>query len=306
MDKEQMKFLLESPLTSREKIIVMAVAEGFTLDLTDGELSSILGVGYRQILIDVGNLVKFGLVVYKRWAKRWTISLTKDFIERLEHLRKDVSNPNNSVQDSDSEQECKGEQACEDVHGARNEGEDNLPLLPPLKLNIDTNRYRSIDIEPNTGDKSNRGVGEEGEEPYVVQTTTPSSPGVDSPSPPGSAPPPSPKKLPKALVKLKAPPVFEQFWEEYPRKVAKREALAVWIKLDVGPELFIDIMEGLKAYKEKEWKGREPDKIPHARTWLNQRRWEDELDDFRSTPSANQFSGWGIKPKQLPPDDIKW
>lgn len=299
MNREQMKFLLNSPLTSREKIIVMAVAEGFTLDLTDGELSSILGVGYRQMLIDVGNLVRFGLVVYKRWAKRWTINLTEDFTKKLEHLCKDV-------RDSDNEQECKGERTCEDVQKEHSSDAKSLPLLPPLKLNIDTNRYRSIDIETNKGDKSNRGVGEEREEPKVVQTTTPSSPGVDSPPPPSSAPPPSPKRPPKALAKMKAPLVFEQFWEEYPRKVAKREALAVWIKLDVGPELFIDIMEGLKAYKEKEWKGREIDKIPHARTWLNQRRWEDELDDFRSTPSANQFAGWGIKPKQLPPDDIGW
>lgn len=299
MNREQMKFLLNSPLTSREKLLIMAVAEGFTLDPSDDELKSILGVGYRQILIDVGNLVRFGLITYKRWNKRWTINLTRDFEQRLCNLQQTRKDMNNDSQ------EC-SEAGCKDMNETRN-FKEHLPLLPPLKLNIDTNRYRSIDIETHKGDKSNRGVGEEREEPEDVQTTTPSSPGVDSPPPPSSAPPPSPKK--DDFDEYCVEGGFQRFWAAYPRKTQKVVARKRWSKVCSSYKDFVTIMDGLDRAREY-WAVHHTkfEHIPHPATWLNQERWNDnyELDDFRSTPSANQFSGWGIKPKQLPPDDIGW
>lgn len=71
--------------------------------------------------------------------------------------------------------------------------------------------------------------------------------------------------------------MFESFWKLYPRKVAKRAALAAFNRLNkVEQSQAVDAIEQHLSY----WKlkGTESDFIPHASTWLNQGRWEDELD----------------------------
>lgn len=68
------------------------------------------------------------------------------------------------------------------------------------------------------------------------------------------------------------------FWPEYPRKTAKEAARKAWRALKLGDrdqERLDSIMLGLRRDVAQEWKGREPDKIPHASTWLNQKRWQD-------------------------------
>jgi len=72
---------------------------------------------------------------------------------------------------------------------------------------------------------------------------------------------------------------FDKFWKEYPRKQAKSAARTAWKK--ILPHEVNDIMASLTTQKAlKQWKEREY--IPHAGTWLNQRRWEDEFikEDF--------------------------
>ena len=73
---------------------------------------------------------------------------------------------------------------------------------------------------------------------------------------------------------------FEQWWQLYPRKVGKqaaRKAFAKALKLASLPT----IGRGLEA-AVAEWRTRETpmDKIPHATTWLNEGRWEDEHPDL--------------------------
>lgn len=71
--------------------------------------------------------------------------------------------------------------------------------------------------------------------------------------------------------------MFEQFWKQYPRKVAKRAALAAFNRLTREEQIqAVEAIEQHLAY----WKlkATETDFIPHASTWLNQGRFEDELD----------------------------
>ena len=71
--------------------------------------------------------------------------------------------------------------------------------------------------------------------------------------------------------------MFEQFWKHYPRKVAKRAALVAFNRLTKDEQAqAVEAIEQHVAY----WKlkGTETDFIPHAATWLNQGRFEDELD----------------------------
>lgn len=93
---------------------------------------------------------------------------------------------------------------------------------------------------------------------------------------------------------------FDSFWKEYPNRVAKQDAVKARKKLKVDPELLEKIMTGLSRWKASdEWSRDGGRYIPHPATWLNGRRWEDEVkpkaDVQRQTPApirtmpANNF-----------------
>jgi hypothetical protein len=69
---------------------------------------------------------------------------------------------------------------------------------------------------------------------------------------------------------------FPEFWAAYPRKTAKAEAKREWDKLKPDAATFDKIMKCLEWYKRHEWSDKEKQFTPHARTWLHQKRWEDE------------------------------
>ena len=73
---------------------------------------------------------------------------------------------------------------------------------------------------------------------------------------------------------------FASFWESYPRKVSKPFALKAWRKAKLPP--LSDILSALEKYKAV-WK--DPQFIPHPASWLNARRWEDEVTTATTTPS---------------------
>jgi hypothetical protein len=69
---------------------------------------------------------------------------------------------------------------------------------------------------------------------------------------------------------------FENFWSQYPKKVGKLTAKRSWEKLSLDNQ-----QKALEAIAEhrKYWvaKGTDWEFIPHASTWINQERFEDEL-----------------------------
>lgn len=69
---------------------------------------------------------------------------------------------------------------------------------------------------------------------------------------------------------------FEHFWQQYPRKVAKKAAEKSWKKLtDIEQTKALNaIPQHVNYWKTKET---EHEFIPHPATWLNQGRYEDEL-----------------------------
>lgn len=70
---------------------------------------------------------------------------------------------------------------------------------------------------------------------------------------------------------------FATFWEQYPKKVAKSQALKAWNKLKPTGQLMIDLMAGLTQHKASaDWQKDGGRYIPHPATWLNDKRWEDE------------------------------
>ena len=71
---------------------------------------------------------------------------------------------------------------------------------------------------------------------------------------------------------------FDTFWNLYPRKVAK--VVAHQKSKKIQPEEWPNVINGLKKYINA-WNGTDRQFIPHPATWLNQRRWEDEIEDTK-------------------------
>src|SRR3990167_4218615 len=71
---------------------------------------------------------------------------------------------------------------------------------------------------------------------------------------------------------------FSEFWQAYPKKVAKVQALKAWSKLKLGNSDFEKLMSALSVAKTcDQWCRDQGRFIPHPATWLNGKRFEDEL-----------------------------
>lgn len=72
------------------------------------------------------------------------------------------------------------------------------------------------------------------------------------------------------------PERFALFWSYYPRGENKQAAIRAWDKLQPSSELIDTMAQALKRQVASEgWT--QGIGIPYASTWLNNRRWEDEL-----------------------------
>ena len=72
--------------------------------------------------------------------------------------------------------------------------------------------------------------------------------------------------------------LFERFWTAYPRKEAKQAAKKAFDKINPGEELLNTMLAAIARWKvTTQWTEKGGQFIPHPATWLNQRRWEDEI-----------------------------
>ena len=70
---------------------------------------------------------------------------------------------------------------------------------------------------------------------------------------------------------------FETFYKAYPRKIGKANVEKWFNKNKPDEELMNKILTSLEKHKKlKQWQDKQF--IPYPATWLNQKRWEDELD----------------------------
>ena len=67
---------------------------------------------------------------------------------------------------------------------------------------------------------------------------------------------------------------FELFWKSYPKKISKEAAKKSWLKINPDDELMSKMVNAVSYQRLSE---REEKFIPHAATWLNGKRWEDEV-----------------------------
>jgi uncharacterized protein YdaU (DUF1376 family) len=73
---------------------------------------------------------------------------------------------------------------------------------------------------------------------------------------------------------------FDIFWKQYPRKVAKPNALKAWLK--IKPDDVV-LKKMLDAINQQQLPSKEIQFVPHPASWLNANRWEDEI----TAPTTN-------------------
>lgn len=77
---------------------------------------------------------------------------------------------------------------------------------------------------------------------------------------------------------------FETFYKAYPRKVGKANVEKWFNKNKPNEELFNLMMKKLEIFKKSpDWFKDNGQFIPYPTTWLNQKRWEDELEIDQKT-----------------------
>lgn len=85
-------------------------------------------------------------------------------------------------------------------------------------------------------------------------------------------------------------PLFTEFWTAYPKKAGKGAAHSSWkkIKPKVSRETADKIISAVRAYAQtQQWKKENGQYIPNPATFLNQRRWEDEVNQGTSEASRD-------------------
>lgn len=78
-------------------------------------------------------------------------------------------------------------------------------------------------------------------------------------------------------------PEFLQLWECYPKKTGKGKAYETFNKIGVDELLLKKMIDAVNAIKNTwDWQKENKRYVPMLTTWLNQRRWEDEIDSSSS------------------------
>lgn len=88
----------------------------------------------------------------------------------------------------------------------------------------------------------------------------------------------SPKKKSDAQGQKDVQTRFEMFWDAYPKRLAKAQALRAFAKVNPTDELLWEILASIDQHKgTPDWQKEGGQFIPLPASWLNGRRWEDEI-----------------------------
>ena len=85
---------------------------------------------------------------------------------------------------------------------------------------------------------------------------------------------------------------FGRFWEAYPKHMGRQVAETAFEKIDLDEELLERMITAIGQWQKTEQWNREGGRfIPLPATWLNQRRWEDELpkEGRKTTVIAQEY-----------------
>lgn len=120
---------------------------------------------------------------------------------------------------------------------------------------------------------------------YANQNPTLPDPTQTQPRPTLPQNPPKPPKAEKPAAGFE-----DQFWPAYPRKVGKADAAKAFAKLRPDADLLGVMLRSLATQMASEdWRREGGRFVPHPATWLNGKRWQDDVTEG-GTPHGNP---WG-------------
>jgi hypothetical protein len=85
---------------------------------------------------------------------------------------------------------------------------------------------------------------------------------------------------------------FNEFWDNYPKKIGKGKAWEEWNRIGVKKDeilikTMISVIDHFKTTEQ--WQKDNGQYIPNPATWLHQKRWEDEI--MEPIPNSDSFAG---------------
>ncbi len=88
---------------------------------------------------------------------------------------------------------------------------------------------------------------------------------------------------------------FNELWELYPKKMNKERAKCAFVRIKPNEQLFAQMKSALEKQKRsKQWQ--DAQYIPYPSTWLNGKRWEDEVKECDvSSFDTDDFFGASLK-----------
>ena len=170
-------------------------------------------------------------------------------------------------------------------------------IIPPSPKNIGEGSPKKIrEASPkNLGDpprkKSEENNTSINNTSNIIPPIVPRDPGDGCAGECPPAPEPMPTEKPRDALPKWKPERFAAFWAYYPRGENKQRAVKAWDKLKPDDALIATMGRALAKQKASpDWQ--RGIGIPHASTWLNGRRWEDEQRGLPQPPQQPQKTGW--------------
>lgn len=96
-------------------------------------------------------------------------------------------------------------------------------------------------------------------------------------------------------------PGFDEFWHLYPRKAGKSEAAKAWAKATTNGTDPIALLAAVKAHADYHLAAKTDQQfIPHASTWLNQKRYDDEPPALPRTQAGPPTAPRNLTDEEIP------
>jgi hypothetical protein len=95
---------------------------------------------------------------------------------------------------------------------------------------------------------------------------------------------------------------FNAFWVAYPKKKSKDDALKAYLKINPDEQLQQKIIDAviLATTLDQDWLKDNGQYVPFPATYLNGKRWEDEITQKSPNAATNRNSGFVKQPMQRP------
>lgn len=92
---------------------------------------------------------------------------------------------------------------------------------------------------------------------------------------------------------------FENFWSVYPKRKSKADAQKAWKKIEPDEQLQQTIIDAvLLATKSDQWQSDNGKYIPYPATWLNGKRWNDEVL-INPQPTGHNYAAGRNKNREI-------